>query len=92
MADDVYLFFCGDLRVRDKGRKQQSMGVSALTAYDPADAKAQTGVSIFHRTVIVTMDGQTSGVSTGADQPVELEIKNGFIIKLLRNRVAYIDR
>lgn len=31
---------------------------------------------MFHRTVIVTMDGQTSGVSTGTDQSVELEIKS----------------
>ena len=59
------------------------MGASAVTAKDPADAKTQTGVSIFHRTVIVPMDGQTSGVSAGTDQSVELEIINGFIIKIL---------
>ena len=35
---------------------------------------------------------QTARMSTGADQLVELEIINGFIIKILWNRVAYIDR
>ena len=83
MSEDVYLFFCGDLRVRDKGRKQQCMGVSALTAYDPADAKTQTGVLIFHKKVIVTVDGQAPGMTTGTDQPVELKIINGFIIEIL---------
>lgn len=68
------------------------MGVSALTAYDPADAKMQTGVPTFDRAFIVTMDGQATGVTTGADQLMELEIINSFIIKILRNRVAYIDR
>lgn len=68
------------------------MGASTFATYDPADVQTQTRVSRFNRTVIVTMDGQTSGVSAGTDQPVELEVINGFIIKILRNRVAYIDR
>lgn len=67
------------------------MGAPAFTAYDPADAQSQTGIPAFHGTVIVTMDGQTAGVSTGTDQLVELEVINGFIIKILRNRVTYID-
>lgn len=68
------------------------MGAPTFAAYDPADVQTQTGVSGFNRTVIVPMDGQTSGVATGTDQLVELEVINGFIIKMLRNRVAYIDR
>lgn len=68
------------------------MSMSALTAYDSADAESEAGFPVLDGTIVVTMDGQTSGVATGTDQPVELEIKNGFIIKILRNRVAYIDR
>ena len=68
------------------------MGTPALAAKNSADAKAQTGVSAFDRTFIVTMDGETAGVPTGTDQLVELKVINGFIIKILRNRVAYIDR
>lgn len=59
------------------------MGASAPAAYDPADAQPQTGVTTFNRTVIVTMDGQAAGLATGTDQAVELEIINGFIIKIL---------
>lgn len=68
------------------------MCAPTLAAYDPADAQTQTGVPTFNRPVIVPMDGQAARVTTGTDQPVELEIINGFIIKNLRNRVAYIDR
>ena len=68
------------------------MGTSANGADDPADVQTQTGVSVFDRAVIVTMDGETGRVPAGTDQLVELEIINGFIIKILRNRVAYIDR
>ena len=68
------------------------MGTSALTAYDPTDAEAESGFPVLDGTVVVTVDSQTTGVTTGTDQLVELEIKDGFIIKILRNRVAYIDR
>lgn len=59
------------------------MGAPTFAAYDPTDVQTQTRVSGFNRTVIVTMDGQTARMSTGADQLVELEIINGFIIKIL---------
>ena len=59
------------------------MGTTALGADDPADVQTQTGVLMFNRAVIVTMDGKTAGVSAGTDQLVELEIINGFIIKIL---------
>ena len=68
------------------------MGTSAFTAYESADAESEAGFPVLDETVVVTMDSQTGGVSAGADQLMELEIKNGFIIKILRNRVAYIDR
>lgn len=68
------------------------MSAPTFAAYDPADAQTQTGVGTFHGTVIVTMNGQTPGVSTGTDKLMELKVINGFIIKILRNRVAYIDR
>lgn len=68
------------------------MGTSTLTAYDSADAESEAGFPVLDGTVVVTVDSQRSGVATGTDQLVELEIKNGFIIKILRNRVAYIDR
>ena len=48
------------------------MGTSTLAAYDPADAKMQTGVLVFNRAVVVTMDGQTGGVPAGTDQLMEL--------------------
>ena len=59
------------------------MGEPALATYDPADAKMYAGVPAFNRTVIVAVDDEASGVSTGTGQPVELEIINGFIIKIL---------
>lgn len=66
--------------------------MSTFGADDPADAKPQTGVLAFNRAVIITVDGETARMPTATDQPVELEIINGFIIKILGNRVAYIDR
>lgn len=83
MADDVHLLKSGDAGIRDNGRKQQGMGAPTLAAYDPADVKVQKRVPMFDRTVIVTMDCQTAGVATGTDKLMELEIVNGFIIKIL---------
>ena len=68
------------------------MGTPTLAAYDSANMKSEMLIPVFDGTVIVTMYGETTGVPTGTDQLVKLEIINGFIIKILGNRVAYIDR
>ena len=68
------------------------MGVTADAADHPADTKPQITIPRFYRTVIITMNGEASGMTAGAEELMELKIKNDFIIKILRNRVAYIDR
>ena len=68
------------------------MGVPAFTADDPAETKPQVTASGFHGPIIVTMNGETTGMPTGTDKLMKLELTNGFIIKILRNRVSYIDR
>ena len=64
------------------------MGTPTFTAYALANAEFEAGIPVLDGTVIATMDGQTIGMFTGTDQA----IINSFIIKILRNRVAYIDR
>ena len=59
------------------------MGVTADTADDPADTKLQITIPRFYRTVIITMNGEASGMATGADELMELKVVNSFIIKIL---------
>jgi len=68
------------------------MCVSALTADDPADMETQVRVARFHSAVIVTVNGEASGMSAGTGEPVELEGIYNIIINFLRNRIAKIDR
>lgn len=68
------------------------MGVPTLTADDPADMETQVTVPGFHGPVIVTVNGETAGMSTGTGKSVELEGIYHIIINFLRNRIAKIDR
>ncbi len=66
--------------------------MAALIAYDPADMETQAGIPGFHGPVIVTVDGETSGMPAGTGKLVKLEGINHIIINFLRNRIAIIDR
>ena len=92
MFKNIHLIRKGYLGIRDYGRKQQGMGMAALIAYDPADMETQATVPGFHGPVIVTVDGETSGMPAGTGKLVKLEGINHIIINFLRNRIAIIDR
>ena len=89
---DLLLVAGAYLRIRDDGRKQQSMCASAFTADDTADMKPQVTVPGFHGSVIVTVNSETSRMPAGTGESVELEGIYHIIINFLRNRIAKIDR
>ena len=71
MIKDVHLIREGYLRIRDDGRKQQSMCASALPADNPADMKAQVTIPGFHGSVIVTVNSEASGMPACTGELVE---------------------
>ena len=68
------------------------MGAPTFTADNSADMKLYIRIPGLHSAIIVPMNGQTTRVATGTGEPVELERINHIIIKVLRNRIAKIDR
>ena len=49
---------------------------------NPADAKEELTIRNFDVTVVISMDRQASGLTTGASEPVELEVCDYIIIKI----------
>lgn len=62
---DIHLIREGYLRIRNDGRQQQGMGMPAYAADNPAYMETQAGVSGFDGAVIVTMNGEASGMVAG---------------------------
>lgn len=79
-----------DLGIRDNRRKKERMGMSTGIAENPCNAKRDDLVSHPDFTEVSTIPDQGAGVSAGAGDLVEIKGMNGFIIKILRNRVAKI--
>lgn len=62
-----------------KGVKHVS---SAGFTTNPADAKAELTIRYFDVAVVISMNRQASGLTTGASEPVELEVCDYIIIKI----------
>lgn len=50
------------------------MCLSAGFTTNPADAKAELAIRYFDVAVVISMNRQASGLTTGASEPVELEV------------------
>ncbi len=68
------------------------MGTATLAALHTTNMQPYFRVTRFNATVIVAMYVKASTMTTGTGQLVELKIRNGIIIKFLRNRIAIIDK
>lgn len=55
---------------------------SAGFATNPADAEEKFASRYLNVTVIITMNGQASGLTAGASEPVELKTCDYIIIKI----------
>lgn len=57
-----------------------------------ADSERDLSAIRFYKTVVIAMNSQAAGMSTGAGKLMKLEGKDDIIVKFLRYRVATIDR
>lgn len=58
------------------------MCLSAGFTTNPADEKAELTIRYFDVAVVISMNRQASGLTTGASEPVELEVCDYIIIKI----------
>ena len=68
------------------------MRVTTTATKQAAHPKPYRGSIRFYEAVIITMYGQTPGMTAGTGQLVKLNRINTIVIKFLRNMIAIIDR
>nr|WP_230399286.1 hypothetical protein [Novisyntrophococcus fermenticellae] len=88
---DALLVSKGNLGIRDYGGQKECVGRSALGTSDPADAKADRPLFLFHGTIVVTVNREACGVPAETGQLMKLDIIYNRIIKGLRNLIAITD-
>ena len=79
-----------DLGIRDKRSKKKCMSMSAYRTENTGNTKRDDLISHPDFTGITTIPDQAGGVSASTGDLVEIKGTNGFIIKILRNRVVKI--
>lgn len=79
-----------DLGIRDNGRKKERVGMPTGIAEDPCNTKKDDLVRHPDFTEVSAIPDQRAGVSAGTSDLEKIKGINGFIIKILRNRVAEI--
>lgn len=67
------------------------MGLAAYGALHTADTKPKGSLGGADRAIVVTVYGQTSGVTAGACKLVQLDAVYNRIIKILRKSIAILD-
>lgn len=65
------------------------MGFTAGFADNTTDVEAEFTIVCFDKTMVVPMNRQTTGMSTGASELVELKICNKRIIKKWRKGIVF---
>ena len=77
---DLLLVTQGDLGIGDKGGRDQGIRLAAFFTEDALDAEAQCVGKVFHRSPIMTEKDQTSLLSTGAFNHMQLQAVYQFFI------------
>ncbi len=67
------------------------MSLSTRRATNPADTEAQPATRHFDVAVIISMNRQASCLTTGASEPMELEICDCIIIKIWSYSIVFFD-
>ena len=74
--------------VGDQRRKQKSVGSAACFTPDTADPDVYDTVRSVDTPVIVSVDGEAAGLTTGTFELVELEVIDDRIVIILRKVIA----
>ena len=77
-----------DLRVRDDGRKKESVGTSTVAAANPCDTQGKGAVRQDDFTGIAAIPHEAAGMAAGTGDEGEIKGKNRFIIKILGKKVV----
>lgn len=65
--------------------------MSAAGTDNTADSKELFAFRGFNGTVVITVDGKTSGVSAGTSESVELQVCDKIIIKIWRKGIVFFN-
>lgn len=63
----------------------------AFRAFQPQDTEDHGSRRCFHAARVVPVDVQTAGMAAGAEDAMDLERIDDGVIKILRNRIVFID-
>lgn len=78
----------GNLRVRDDGRKKESVGTSTVAAANPCDTQGKGAVHQDDFRGIAAIPHEAAGMAAGTGDEGEIKGKNRFIIKILGKKVV----
>ena len=82
--NNIRLVFQQGMGIWDNFRKQQSVGGSTFTADNPANAQFHQLPILFYRAAVTAIKSHPGGfAAAGADELMELEAENNFVIFFL---------